>query len=192
MKRTLLNAGLAALVSTALLGAPAVANAEPLSQASDSIAASESTNQDQENASSEKTVSVGELREALKSSDATEGSVTTPNGDKGTAYTLPSGSKIIISNETPSAQPYVSGGTLGNGKGVWLEFNQTDQKAIKAGGAAAAVGIIGLINPIAGAAAGAIAAAVSSYIGDKGICSSNKKLRIEGDWNGALTSTKCV
>ena len=192
MNRTLFQAGFAILVSLALFGAPTAANADSLPQSTKSITASEPTNSVQENTSPKQSVSVGELRKALQSSDTTERSVTTPNGDKGTAYILPSGSRIIISNATSDAQPYVSGGTLDNGEGVWLEFNQTDQKAIKAGGTAAAVGIIGLISPAAGVAAGAIAAAVSSYIGDKGICSNNKQLRIEGDWNGAITKAKCV
>lgn len=192
MKRTLINTGFVALASIALLGAPTAVNAEPLSKTSESISAPRAKGPHSENTSSKKTLSVGELREALQSSDTTQQPVKAPDGEKGTAYNLPSGSRIIISNSTSDAQPYVNGGKLGNGKGVWLEFNQTDQKAIKAGGTTAAVGIISLINPIAGAAAGTIAAAVSTYIGDKGICSKNKKLRIEGDWNGALTATKCV
>ncbi len=137
-------------------------------------------------------VTVGDLRDGLKKSDLPSKQVTAPNGDKATEYTLPSGSKFIISNEVSGIQPYVTGGVLKNGRGIWLEFNQTDQKAIKGGGAAAALAIIGKINPVAGAVAGVIAAFVAPYIADKGICSGNKKLRVEADWNGALTSTKCV
>lgn len=82
---------------------------------------------------------------------------------------------------------------LKSGDGVWLEFNQKDQKAIRAGGTAAAIGLIGLIGgPVAGVIASTLGAVVATYISDHGICSKDRNLRIEGDWEGRLTDGKCV
>jgi len=69
-------------------------------------------------------------------------------------------------------------------------FNQTDQRAIIAGGAAAIVAAICLGGPAICAVAAVVAAVAFVYLGDRGICSGGRRLRVT--WFPYVGNARCV
>lgn len=69
-------------------------------------------------------------------------------------------------------------------------FNQTDQRAILAGGAAAVVVGLCFGGPAICAVATVVAAVAAVYVGNRGICSSGRKLRVT--WFPYVGNAQCV
>lgn len=71
-----------------------------------------------------------------------------------------------------------------------IYFNQKDQRAIIAGGAAAIVGAVCFGGPAICAVAGVIAAVAFVYLGNNGLCSGTRRLRVQ--WFPYVGNARCV
>ncbi|GIM67292.1 hypothetical protein [uncultured Nocardioides sp.] len=71
-----------------------------------------------------------------------------------------------------------------------IYFNTTDQRAILAGGAAAITAAICLGGPAICAVAAVVSAVAFVYLGNRGICSSGRRLRVT--WFPYVGNAQCV
>lgn len=142
-------------------------------------------------------VTLGEVYTVLKASDLyaedkeVDGQViTTFKSDDGMSLAVPRPDQ----SQSEGFGTQLSGKIKKNGEPV-IYLNQKDQKAVKDVGKAAIAGFLALIpaGKVAKFLAGAFGVSVANFIGDKGICSSNRSLRITGTVGGdAIREIKCV
>jgi hypothetical protein len=71
-----------------------------------------------------------------------------------------------------------------------IYFNQTDQRALLAGGAAALTAAICLGGPAICAVAAVVSAVAFVYLGNRGICSGGRRLRVT--WFPYVGNAQCV
>lgn len=98
----------------------------------------------------------------------------------------------LLANAGPSiapVDPTISVGGCGFLKNC-IYFNQQDQRAIIAGGIAAATGLVCLISGPACVVAGVVAAVAFVYLSSRGICSNNRRLRVR--WFPNVGDPTCV
>lgn len=86
--------------------------------------------------------------------------------------------------------PDLGGGVLADNSGTYLDLNRTDQEAIM-NGSSAAIGVLACsaTGPLSCALVVGLIGLSITYVNNNGFCP--RILRIEADWNGALTRASC-
>lgn len=159
--------------------------------------ASEASDENNEVAGEAQQFDASTIEAAIDDLDAAGYEYTTRTEDDVTyrAYQLPNGSEFALpvseaDSDGQVVEPMVGGGTTTSGP--YISFSAAEQRAIASGGTLAAVGYVCTVAGPACLIAGALGGGVASLIGSNGVCSNERTLRIEADWNGHLTGSRCV
>lgn len=112
------------------------------------------------------------------------------DGEDFIVYELSTGHELGIPASLTGPEPYLSAGPAL--LGPWLELTPTEQKVVAGGSigfitAAICGGSFGLACGIASTIAGA----ALGYIGDKGVCSNNRRMLLELNWGGGIRGVSC-
>lgn len=179
------TASVAAVATLSLAIGPA-----PIASADTPAGSVETQNINSEN------ITHGELYDTLKNSSL-EAKDSTVDGQTITTFTSEDGISLAVPKPSTSGgglAPQIGGKINKNGEPV-IYLNQTDQKTIKNVGKAAIAGLLAVLpgGKVARFLAGALGVSVADFIGTKGICKSDKSLRITGTPGGdAIKEMKCV